>query len=99
MVIMLQNYDEESHSDGDDKNHNRDHVDDDDDDGDEDDDDVDDDDVNGDDSEAPHVMRMRAWRSARLGICGRLERGILTLGHSSDNPGLLFSDTPTLKQS
>ena len=58
---------------------------------------VDDDDVNGDDSEAPHVMRMRAWRSARLGICGRLERGILTLGHS-DNPGLLFSDTPTLKQ-
>ena len=60
---------------------------------------VDDDDVNGDDSEAPHVMRMRAWRSARLGICGRLERGILTLGHSSDNPGLLFSDTPTLKQS
>ena len=60
---------------------------------------VDDDDVDGDDSEAPHVMRMRAWRSARLGICGRLERGILTLGHSSDNPGLLFSDTPTLKQS
>ena len=59
---------------------------------------VDDDDVNGDNSEAPHVMRMRAWRSARLGICGRLERGILTLGHSSDNPGLLFSDTPTLKQ-
>ena len=87
-VIMLQNYDEESHSDCDDKNHNRDHVDDDD----------DDDDVDGDDSEAPHVMRMRAWRSARLGICGRLERGILTLGHS-DNPGLLFSDTPTLKQS
>ena len=51
----------------------------------------------------PHVMRMRAWRRARLRICGKFAasgvRGgskILTLLGHSDSPRLLFSDTRTL---
>ena len=50
----------------------------------------------------PHVMRMRAWRRARLILCGKFAASggskILTLGHS-DSPGLLFSHTRTLEQS
>ena len=50
----------------------------------------------------PHVMRMRAWRRARLILCGKFAASggskILTLGHS-DSPGLLFSQTRTLEHS
>ena len=44
----------------------------------------------------PHVVRMRAWRRARLRICGKFAAAggskILTLLGHSDSPGLLFSD-------
>ena len=51
----------------------------------------------------PHVMRMRAWRRARLILCGKFAASggskILTLVGHSDSPGLLFSHTRTLEQS